>query len=168
MAVTLLMAGLFSCASGQQEREFSHSLVRQIDRDTAVTTDKRIDGAMTYLFNFRIKGNPDCIKVGIQAVYNTDTLPTKKLPAKVYFIVEKTTDISRFKLEQKELFTLLGQNFTTQWDQQPSIIICDSDNDPLLSLNPGDRYRIRYSALSDKAFSFTVTVRSDSEIMEGP
>jgi hypothetical protein len=156
-----------SCSSGQREREYRHNYTRQINPEDAAAADESIDGARTYQFLFKIKEPTDCIRVGINAIYTTDTLPPKKVSAKTFFLVEKTFNIGMFHLKEGEIYTTVAQNFTPQWDHQPAITLCTSKVNPLQKIDTMSRYRIRYSALSDNKFLFTLTIGSDTEIYTG-
>ncbi|MBN1533488.1 MAG: hypothetical protein JXA20_12540 [Spirochaetes bacterium] len=164
--VAVILIGA-SCISGQRERSYRNNYVRQIPSGEAVTAVEDIDGARTYQFFFKIKEPTDCIRIVINAIYTTDTLPPKKVSVKTFFLVEKLFNIGMFHQKEREIYTTVAQNFSSQWEHQPSVTICTSKTEPLQKLDPVSRYRVRYSALSDSPFLFTLTISADTEIYTG-
>lgn len=154
----------FSCSSGQIDRVYRHTITREIPVQSAMISKDAIDGTKTYEIQFRLKEPADCVKIGINSSYKIDSLPSKTMSARTFFIVERVLDISQFKETKSEIYILMGKNYTTQWEHRPAITICPPEDDPLQRLDSKSLYRIRFSALLGIDFIFTVTINSDTPV----
>ena len=84
---------------------------------------------------------------------------------KIFFLVEKAIDISRFMNANGKKFVLseIGRNFDYNWKRKKEIIICSSRVDPIKKFDKAI-YRIRFTTFREEDFHFMIKIHSKDKI----
>ena len=152
------------CTPNLREKSYRNTAVLTVPLEKAVRTNDRIDRYTTFAAYFRLAKDVQSVKVGVTAEYVADIMGTKKKRTS-YFIVEKVTDMSRFKNRNlTHLHTELGRNFNSDWNRDTEITLVSIKSEPFRNLDSGSLYRVRNTTFAEENFTFTVTVMADCAV----
>jgi len=127
-----------------------------------ISSDK-IDKGTTYELFFTLEKEVKCLTIDINATHIPGTFPSEGIPKKTYFIVEKITDIDKYKSGKSYTYTQLAQNFNREWETFNPLQVCSLENDPLSGIT-SSKYRIRFTVFDSQPLVFMATIFSFEKI----
>jgi hypothetical protein len=149
---------LFQCrTTGGSPAIYKYKIIHNGASKTSLQSIEKIEKEKTYLVNFTIELQEECLLTKITAK------PVNSYAGRqnIYFIVEKALDLHKFKFtDNNEIFSELDRNFNNNWERRTDIEICSSGTDPIKKLEPG-KYRIRFSSLDNNDFDFEITIQTN-------
>ncbi|MFH0974749.1 MAG: hypothetical protein V1874_03080 [Spirochaetota bacterium] len=128
-----------------------------------IESNDKIDNWKTYEIFFKLSSDEDCINIKMMAE-TYDEVSGKNIALKIFFIIDKAVDISRFNQEKKILFSELGRNYNFNWSARQNIDVCSIRNDPIKRLDKNNVFRIRFTAFKITNFLYNINIFSDSQI----
>ncbi len=161
LVLPLLLTG---CASGGVAGRYKYRSVKSILPGGAVRAAAPIDGYGAYVVYFRLGKPVRALTIGISAEYVADITGVKKYK-KTYFIVEKIVDIPRGGgRATRRLYPELGRNYSPDWNREKDITVRSITSEPFRGLDAAHPYQIRYTAFTEDAYYFTITVEADEAV----
>lgn len=155
----------FSCSgtdfkkSSPNGERYSYS---SSSKDLNISSDK-IDKGITYELFFTLEKEVKCLTVDINAVYIPETFPSEGIPKKTYFVIEKITDIEKYKSGKSFTYTQLAQNFNKEWQTFNPLQVCSLKSDPLSGIT-ASKYRIRFTVFESQPLVFMMDIFSFEKI----
>ena len=154
------------CSSLQDQKSFSKRKIVTGIVTREIRSAESIDRSPTYEIYFKLKESVPCLQIQATSRYLEPGISQNYISLKVYYILEKVVNISKFSKSGKRYeHTPLGKNYTDTWEYIRDKIICENKNEPLQKLDNQSFYRLRFTAFSDMSFEYTITIQSDTEVI---
>jgi hypothetical protein len=158
LAMTAL---LLSCAT---TGEFKHTKEFIGSKADFQRSQDPIDNTETYEVYFTLDKPAACIHFSIIVKVFQDEFSQKERVIRSYYTIDRMLDISGYHSKEKLTFTLLGKNFTDQWETRRSQKVCRSQKNPTHIFIPQGVYRIRFYPNTASPFSVYIAAKSNSSI----
>lgn len=124
-----------------------------------IESNDKIDRWKTFEVFFNFKKDEECIKINLSSQIYDENL-NKNINLKIFFIVEKAIDISKFSSDRKIIYSEIGRNYDYNWNTKQEIDICSSEMDPIKILHKSDTFRIRFTSFRDINYKYSVNIYS--------
>lgn len=154
------------CAATGQKKEwkFKQSSVKTLSSIEATKSADMIDRHATSMMFFKLDKSVDALSIGITAEYTADIMGTKKTK-KTYFIIEKTINMSHFKLAKNKIhYAEIGRNFDADWNREKEITLVSNKTVPFKDLDGGSLYRIRFTIFSPETVDYTIRINANCAV----
>lgn len=153
------------CATMEKNSAYSSEQVFTGTVSEKIKSPDSLDRAQTYEVYFKPDKPVSCMMIGLTGRQNEQGLTGTSRPLKIFFMVDRLVDISRYgKNDTKFVHTELAKNYNKDWEQTREISLCSKENDPMMQVNSGSRYRIRFTTFTSGKYEYTVTFKSDCQI----
>ncbi len=152
-------------ATGQKkERKYKQSSEKTFSSIEAVKAAEPIDRYAASMMFFKLDKGVDALSIGITAEYTSDIMGTKKIK-KTYFVVEKTIDMSHFKLAKNKIhYAEIGRNYDADWNREKEITLVSNKTEPFRELDGNSLYRIRFTTFSSENVDYTIRINADCAV----
>ncbi len=148
----------------EKERKYKQSSVKAFSSIAATKSVDMIDRHATSMLFFKLDKSVDALSIGITAEYTADIMGTKKTK-KAYFIIEKTIDMSHFKLAKNKIhYAEIGRNFDADWNREKEITLVSNKTVPFKDLDGSSLYRIRFTIFSPETVDYTIRINADCAV----
>lgn len=152
---------LVSCALTEKSKIHHKTSVYSGVSGGIKANTKTIDSPATREIYFILPQPEECIQIGIAAKNLSEDSPYIKKTERIYFIVEKAIDISRFNIKGRQFeFSEISRNFDNSWAPKNNVLICSSGSDPIKKLD-SSVYRIRFTSFTKDMYAFDIRIISD-------